>query len=156
MDGPTKPPIRSLEWRAALTMFAYLVAYYLYHRRFRLPAHSQVHRASGSVIERESMTGKKAESDFLQRLLLSTLIWLGTSYREIISMGNLSYYRCQTTPEQVGRCFVQRSEEFHQLYSVYCMNKPRSEALRAQCANDDAFFKVGIHNQYSFYIYTSR
>ncbi|XP_022698752.1 guanine nucleotide exchange factor DBS-like [Varroa jacobsoni] len=48
---------------------------------------------------------------------------------------------CQTTPEQVGQCFVQRSEEFHQLYSVYCMNKPRSEALRAQCANDDAFFK---------------
>ncbi|OQR75088.1 guanine nucleotide exchange factor DBS-like, partial [Tropilaelaps mercedesae] len=48
---------------------------------------------------------------------------------------------CQTTPEQVGRCFVQRSEEFHRLYSVYCMNKPRSEALRAQCANDDAFFK---------------
>lgn len=28
------------------------------------------------------------------------------------------------------------------------MNKPRSEALRAQCANDDAFFKASTHSGY--------
>ncbi|XP_077514726.1 guanine nucleotide exchange factor DBS-like isoform X2 [Amblyomma americanum] len=48
---------------------------------------------------------------------------------------------CRSTPELVGTCFVQRKETFHKLYSTYCMNKPKSEALRLQCANDNAFFK---------------
>ncbi|KAG0430070.1 hypothetical protein HPB47_023040 [Ixodes persulcatus] len=48
---------------------------------------------------------------------------------------------CRSTPELVGACFVQRKESFHKLYSAYCMNKPKSEALRLQCASDNAFFK---------------
>lgn len=47
---------------------------------------------------------------------------------------------CRSTPLLVGRCFVQRRETFHKLYSTYCMNKPKSEALRRQCASDNAFF----------------
>ncbi|XP_050044251.1 guanine nucleotide exchange factor DBS-like isoform X1 [Dermacentor andersoni] len=48
---------------------------------------------------------------------------------------------CRSTPELVGTCFVQRKETFHKLYSAYCMNKPKSEALRLECASDNAFFK---------------
>ncbi|XP_067143192.1 guanine nucleotide exchange factor DBS-like isoform X3 [Centruroides vittatus] len=45
------------------------------------------------------------------------------------------------TPELVGGCFVQRRETFHKLYSTYCLNKPKSEALRRQCGDDNPFFK---------------
>ncbi|KFM76529.1 Guanine nucleotide exchange factor DBS, partial [Stegodyphus mimosarum] len=48
---------------------------------------------------------------------------------------------CSSTPELVGRCFVQRSESFHKLYSIYCLNKPKSESLRRQCGDDNPFFK---------------
>ncbi|XP_055936058.1 guanine nucleotide exchange factor DBS-like isoform X3 [Argiope bruennichi] len=48
---------------------------------------------------------------------------------------------CINTPEQVGRCFVRRSESFHKLYSIYCLNKPKSESLRRQCGDDNPFFK---------------
>ncbi|GFY44277.1 guanine nucleotide exchange factor DBS [Trichonephila inaurata madagascariensis] len=48
---------------------------------------------------------------------------------------------CSNNPEQVGRCFVQRSESFHKLYSIYCLNKPKSESLRRQCGDDNPFFK---------------
>lgn len=48
---------------------------------------------------------------------------------------------CSSTPEQVGKCFVQRSDSFHKLYSYYCLNKPKSESLRRQCGDDNLFFK---------------
>ncbi|XP_022248440.1 guanine nucleotide exchange factor DBS-like isoform X2 [Limulus polyphemus] len=48
---------------------------------------------------------------------------------------------CSSTPELVGRCFVQRRDFLHKLYSTYCMNKPKSEALRRQCGDDNLFFK---------------
>ncbi|XP_015927368.1 guanine nucleotide exchange factor DBS isoform X2 [Parasteatoda tepidariorum] len=48
---------------------------------------------------------------------------------------------CSSTPEQVGKCFVRRSDSFHKLYSFYCLNKPKSESLRRQCGDDNPFFK---------------
>ena len=48
---------------------------------------------------------------------------------------------CRETPAQVGRCFVARKEEF-QMYSIYCQNKPQSEALRRDVGDNNAFFKV--------------
>ncbi|XP_054708751.1 LOW QUALITY PROTEIN: guanine nucleotide exchange factor DBS-like [Uloborus diversus] len=48
---------------------------------------------------------------------------------------------CSSTPELVGKCFVLRSESFHKLYSIYCLNKPKSESLRRQCGDDNPFFK---------------
>ncbi|XP_064456974.1 guanine nucleotide exchange factor DBS-like [Ornithodoros turicata] len=48
---------------------------------------------------------------------------------------------CRSTPQLVGSCFVHRKESFHKLYSTYCMNKPKSEALRLECASNNAFFK---------------
>ncbi|XP_066267991.1 guanine nucleotide exchange factor DBS-like isoform X4 [Branchiostoma lanceolatum] len=42
-------------------------------------------------------------------------------------------------PALVGRCFVERQEDL-QMYSKYCQNKTRSEALRRDCG-DNAFFK---------------
>ncbi|XP_013399843.2 guanine nucleotide exchange factor DBS-like [Lingula anatina] len=47
---------------------------------------------------------------------------------------------CQNTPSLVGRCFVDRREEF-QMYSYYCQNKPRSEALRQEAGDHNSFFK---------------
>ncbi|XP_072832670.1 guanine nucleotide exchange factor DBS isoform X2 [Vicugna pacos] len=43
------------------------------------------------------------------------------------------------SPELVGRCFLERMEEF-QVYEKYCQNKPRSESLWRQCA-DCPFFQ---------------
>ncbi|XP_065353804.1 guanine nucleotide exchange factor DBS-like isoform X3 [Cloeon dipterum] len=49
---------------------------------------------------------------------------------------------CITTPELVGLCFVQRRESFHRMYSSYCQNIPRSEALRQAAGEQQcAFFK---------------
>uniref|UniRef100_A0A8D1VK76 MCF.2 cell line derived transforming sequence like n=2 Tax=Sus scrofa TaxID=9823 RepID=A0A8D1VK76_PIG len=42
-------------------------------------------------------------------------------------------------PELVGRCFLERMEEF-QIYQKYCQNKPRSESLWRQCS-DCPFFQ---------------
>ncbi|XP_036996654.2 guanine nucleotide exchange factor DBS isoform X2 [Artibeus jamaicensis] len=42
-------------------------------------------------------------------------------------------------PELVGRCFLERMEEF-QIYEKYCQNKPRSESLWRQCS-DCPFFQ---------------
>ncbi|XP_061559509.1 proto-oncogene DBL-like isoform X2 [Phycodurus eques] len=47
--------------------------------------------------------------------------------------------RCLDTPERVGRCFLQRKENF-QMYEHYCQNKPRSESLWRECS-DSAFFQ---------------
>ncbi|XP_076323895.1 guanine nucleotide exchange factor DBS isoform X2 [Tachypleus tridentatus] len=48
---------------------------------------------------------------------------------------------CSSMPELVGYCFVQRRDALHKLYSTYCMNKPKSEALRRQCGDENMFFK---------------
>uniref|UniRef100_K7GFG5 MCF.2 cell line derived transforming sequence like n=1 Tax=Pelodiscus sinensis TaxID=13735 RepID=K7GFG5_PELSI len=42
-------------------------------------------------------------------------------------------------PELVGRCFLERMEDF-QMYEKYCQNKPRSESLWRQFS-DSAFFQ---------------
>ncbi|XP_073520499.1 guanine nucleotide exchange factor DBS isoform X7 [Phyllobates terribilis] len=42
-------------------------------------------------------------------------------------------------PELVGRCFLERMEDF-QIYEKYCQNKPRSESLWRQ-SSDAAFFQ---------------
>ncbi|KAM4700290.1 guanine nucleotide exchange factor DBS [Discoglossus pictus] len=49
-------------------------------------------------------------------------------------LGNYTEY-----PELVGRCFLERMEDF-QIYEKYCQNKPRSESLWRQCS-DAAFFQ---------------
>ncbi|XP_072268344.1 guanine nucleotide exchange factor DBS isoform X5 [Pyxicephalus adspersus] len=43
------------------------------------------------------------------------------------------------SPELVGRCFLERMEDF-QIYEKYCQNKPRSESLWRQCS-DAPFFQ---------------
>ncbi|XP_070937091.1 guanine nucleotide exchange factor DBS isoform X8 [Macaca nemestrina] len=43
-------------------------------------------------------------------------------------------------PELVGRCFLERMEDF-QIYEKYCQNKPRSESLWRQCS-DCPFFQA--------------
>ncbi|CAH1781907.1 unnamed protein product [Owenia fusiformis] len=47
---------------------------------------------------------------------------------------------CVNTPALVGKCFVNRKEEF-QMYSEYCQNKPRSELLRREAGDNNPFFK---------------
>uniref|UniRef100_A0A2C9KF52 Guanine nucleotide exchange factor DBS n=1 Tax=Biomphalaria glabrata TaxID=6526 RepID=A0A2C9KF52_BIOGL len=47
---------------------------------------------------------------------------------------------CQDCPSRVGKCFVNRKEEF-QMYSIYCQNKPKSEALRVAVGDNNPFFK---------------
>ncbi|XP_046383423.1 guanine nucleotide exchange factor DBS-like [Ischnura elegans] len=47
---------------------------------------------------------------------------------------------CISTVELVGLCFVQRREAFHRLYSHYCQNIPRSEALRHAVGEQNPFF----------------
>ncbi|CAG5133868.1 unnamed protein product [Candidula unifasciata] len=47
---------------------------------------------------------------------------------------------CRDCPSRVGKCFVNRKEEF-QMYSIYCQNKPKSEALRMTVDDNNAFFK---------------
>ncbi|XP_037089598.1 guanine nucleotide exchange factor DBS-like [Pollicipes pollicipes] len=48
--------------------------------------------------------------------------------------------QCIGAPEQVGRCFVDRREALHCLYSEYCQNKPASEDLRRQIGDANSFF----------------
>ena len=65
---------------------------------------------------------------------------------ELFSLVVFSYFlkdleNCSDTPDLVGKCFVDRKEEF-QMYSTYCQNKPRSEALRREVGDNNAFFKV--------------
>lgn len=43
------------------------------------------------------------------------------------------------TPTLVGKCFLERKDDFDQLYSVYCQNKPRSEMLRRDIGNSHFF-----------------
>ncbi|XP_052783921.1 guanine nucleotide exchange factor DBS-like isoform X3 [Mya arenaria] len=47
---------------------------------------------------------------------------------------------CADCPMRLGKCFVNRKDEF-QRYSIYCMNKPRSEELRTQVGDHNPFFK---------------
>ncbi|XP_059163634.1 guanine nucleotide exchange factor DBS-like isoform X3 [Physella acuta] len=47
---------------------------------------------------------------------------------------------CHDCPSLVGKCFVNRKEEF-QMYSIYCQNKPKSEALRVTVGDSNPFFK---------------
>ncbi|KAH9512394.1 guanine nucleotide exchange factor DBS [Bulinus truncatus] len=47
---------------------------------------------------------------------------------------------CQDCPSRVGKCFVDRKEEF-QMYSIYCQNKPKSEAMRVAVGDNNPFFK---------------
>ncbi|RUS89998.1 hypothetical protein EGW08_002265 [Elysia chlorotica] len=47
---------------------------------------------------------------------------------------------CRDSPARVGKIFVNRKEEF-QMYSIYCQNKPKSEALRIRVGDSNAFFK---------------
>lgn len=47
---------------------------------------------------------------------------------------------CRDHPSRVGKIFVNRKEEF-QMYSIYCQNKPKSEALRICVGDGNAFFK---------------
>ncbi|GIY64480.1 guanine nucleotide exchange factor DBS [Caerostris extrusa] len=37
--------------------------------------------------------------------------------------------------------FLSMRDAFHKLYTTYCLNKPKSEALRRQCGDDNMFFK---------------
>lgn len=46
---------------------------------------------------------------------------------------------CRDAPAKVGKCFANRKEEFH-LYSIYCQNKLRSEALRNTIGDQNPFF----------------
>ncbi|XP_006875044.1 PREDICTED: proto-oncogene DBL [Chrysochloris asiatica] len=39
-----------------------------------------------------------------------------------------SLENCCNTPERIGRCFLERKEDF-QMYAKYCQNKPRSETI---------------------------
>ena len=50
---------------------------------------------------------------------------------------------CRDEPLKVGKCFVNRKEEF-QMYSIYCQNKPKSEALRVVVGDSNPFFKVSF------------
>uniref|UniRef100_A0A8C9KQE1 MCF.2 cell line derived transforming sequence like n=1 Tax=Panthera tigris altaica TaxID=74533 RepID=A0A8C9KQE1_PANTA len=50
-------------------------------------------------------------------------------------------------PELVGRCFLERMEEF-QIYEKYCQNKPRSESLWRQCS-DCPFFQRKLDHKLS-------
>ncbi|XP_050389701.2 guanine nucleotide exchange factor DBS isoform X1 [Patella vulgata] len=47
---------------------------------------------------------------------------------------------CRDMPARVGKCFVNRKLEF-QIYSTYCQNKPKSEALRAKIGDSNSCFK---------------
>ncbi|GFN98118.1 guanine nucleotide exchange factor dbs [Plakobranchus ocellatus] len=47
---------------------------------------------------------------------------------------------CRESPARVGKIFVNRKEEF-QMYSIYCQNKPKSEALRIRVGDSNPFFK---------------
>ncbi|GAB6021133.1 hypothetical protein CHUAL_003765 [Chamberlinius hualienensis] len=48
---------------------------------------------------------------------------------------------CIDTPELIGLCFIQRKEALHNLYTIYCQNKPKSEALRMDGGDSLPFLK---------------
>ncbi|XP_047576414.1 guanine nucleotide exchange factor DBS isoform X3 [Lutra lutra] len=88
----------------------------------------------------------------LENPLMAHLVSPGLQNKKDILFGNMeeiyhfhnriflreleSYTDC---PELVGRCFLERMEEF-QIYEKYCQNKPRSESLWRQCS-DSPFFQ---------------
>ncbi|XP_064638483.1 guanine nucleotide exchange factor DBS-like isoform X2 [Lineus longissimus] len=47
---------------------------------------------------------------------------------------------CRNTPALVGKCFVDRKEEF-EIYSLYCQNKPQAESIRKLIGDNNLFFK---------------
>nr|XP_014335768.1 PREDICTED: guanine nucleotide exchange factor DBS isoform X1 [Bos mutus] len=95
------------------------------------------------------LEGYAAEMD---NPLMTHLISTGLQNKKDILFGNMeeiyhfhnriflreleNYTDC---PELVGRCFLERMEEF-QIYEKYCQNKPRSESLWRQCS-DCPFFQ---------------
>ncbi|XP_032258470.1 guanine nucleotide exchange factor DBS isoform X2 [Phoca vitulina] len=88
----------------------------------------------------------------LDNPLMAHLVSPGLQHKKDILFGNMEeiyhfhnriflreledYAGC---PELVGRCFLERMEEF-QIYEKYCQNKPRSESLWRQCS-DCPFFQ---------------
>ncbi|XP_021563764.1 guanine nucleotide exchange factor DBS [Carlito syrichta] len=95
------------------------------------------------------LEGYAAEMD---NPLMSHLISTGLHSKKDVLFGNMEeiyhfhnriflrelegYIDC---PELVGRCFLERMEDF-QIYEKYCQNKPRSESLWRQCS-DCPFFQ---------------
>ncbi|XP_015423907.1 PREDICTED: guanine nucleotide exchange factor DBS isoform X3 [Myotis davidii] len=95
------------------------------------------------------LEGYAAEMD---NPLMTHLISAGLQNKKDVLFGNMeeiyhfhnriflreleNYIDC---PELVGRCFLERMEEF-QIYEKYCQNKPRSESLWRQCS-DCPFFQ---------------
>ncbi|KAM5278719.1 guanine nucleotide exchange factor DBS isoform 3-T3 [Hipposideros larvatus] len=95
------------------------------------------------------LEGYAAEMD---NPLMTHLISTGLQNKKDILFGNMeeiyhfhnriflreleNYIDC---PELVGRCFLERMEDF-QIYEKYCQNKPRSESLWRQCS-DCPFFQ---------------
>ncbi|XP_052607636.1 guanine nucleotide exchange factor DBS isoform X3 [Peromyscus californicus insignis] len=95
------------------------------------------------------LEGYAAEMD---NPLMAHLISTGLQNKKSILFGNMEeiYHfhnriflrdleSCIDCPELVGRCFLERMEEF-QIYEKYCQNKPRSESLWRQCS-DCPFFQ---------------
>ncbi|XP_055464475.1 guanine nucleotide exchange factor DBS isoform X7 [Psammomys obesus] len=95
------------------------------------------------------LEGYAAEMD---NPLMAHLISTGLQNKKNILFGNMEeiYHfhnriflreleSCIDCPELVGRCFLERMEEF-QIYEKYCQNKPRSESLWRQCS-DCPFFQ---------------
>ncbi|TKC45326.1 hypothetical protein EI555_001080 [Monodon monoceros] len=96
------------------------------------------------------LEGYAAEMD---NPLMTHLISTGLQNKKDVLFGNMeeiyhfhnriflreleNYIDC---PELVGRCFLERMEQF-QVYEKYCQNKPRSESLWRQCS-DCPFFQV--------------
>ncbi|XP_049557225.1 guanine nucleotide exchange factor DBS isoform X3 [Orcinus orca] len=95
------------------------------------------------------LEGYAAEMD---NPLMTHLISTGLQNKKDVLFGNMeeiyhfhnriflreleNYIDC---PELVGRCFLERMEQF-QVYEKYCQNKPRSESLWRQCS-DCPFFQ---------------
>uniref|UniRef100_A0A2K6P5V8 Guanine nucleotide exchange factor DBS n=1 Tax=Rhinopithecus roxellana TaxID=61622 RepID=A0A2K6P5V8_RHIRO len=95
------------------------------------------------------LEGYAAEMD---NPLMAHLLSTGLHHKKDVLFGNMeeiyhfhnriflreleNYTDC---PELVGRCFLERMEDF-QIYEKYCQNKPRSESLWRQCS-DCPFFQ---------------
>ncbi|KAM5288583.1 guanine nucleotide exchange factor DBS isoform 2-T2 [Ctenodactylus gundi] len=88
----------------------------------------------------------------MENPLMAHLIWAGLHSKKSVLFGNMEeiyhfHHRiflrelesCIDCPELVGRCFLERMEDF-QIYEEYCQNKPRSESLWRQCS-DCPFFQ---------------
>ncbi|KAM6151614.1 proto-oncogene DBL [Rhynchocyon petersi] len=52
-----------------------------------------------------------------------------------------SLENCRRFPELVGQCFLERKNDFLQMYAKYCQNKPRSEQLWKNYS-ECAFFQI--------------